>query len=92
MFDDLDPSVQETMIGILVAIYESNMVKSVDLGLLLKLFGYQLEENQPNMTVDFSQEWWLQTYEDYKEFIASVLNSGDVGYSNADLGSDRTLH
>ena len=70
MFDNLDDVVRHTLMKILSAIYESELVDRVDLGMVLQLFGITNDQDE-DLILNFSDEEWI---EEYTNFITGQNN------------------
>ena len=65
--DDLTQSVQRSMMGVLVALYEGKLLTKVRMSDVLRLYGYEDEVDAQDEWIDFNSPKWHADYLAYKK-------------------------
>jgi hypothetical protein len=69
----LEPAVLRVVMQMLAAIYESGFTDTVDLGLLVQLFGVAEDATHGLVAIEFDSDVWVRAYNAFQQAeLASV--------------------
>jgi hypothetical protein len=96
--ENLNISIQDALVGVLAVIYESELVDSVNMGDVVRLFGKTTSAHD-NEWVNFADSEFLELYTKYKlkqelKRVAMATHLAEIVESNVDhqIDPNRILH
>ena len=90
MLDDLEPTIHDTLMRVLVALFESGLVEEVDLGVVYRLFGAPPEAVE-GQVVNFGDPQWIKDYLQFTNPDGENLNVKVINMETGEM-SDGNLN